>query len=112
MPLIAPAAAGHIDDAGRVAEFGLEEVTLNLELLDGIERRVDGGIAHAWVANLGTIIKIAGGTLPLAAHINRAVGAASCLGHKTLICTRTRLGVRNLWHNPRRQRTQCQVIAA
>jgi len=49
------ATAGDIDDAGRVAELGLEEIALNFEFLHHIERRSDGAIADPRVAHFHAI---------------------------------------------------------
>src|SRR5258708_3977699 len=75
MPFVRARLGGHVDNTRRVAELGLEEVALNFEFLYRIERRVHGRVAYARVAQLDAIEQVAGGTFPLAAHQNAAVGS-------------------------------------
>ena len=108
VPLIGAAAAGDIDDAGGIAEFGLEEVALDLELLHGIERGGHRTIADARVAEFDAIEEVGGGTLALAADKQRAIRAAGSAADET----GGPLRGRDLGHDARGERAEGEVITA
>ena len=106
--LVGAGLGGDVDDAGGVAEFGLEEIALDLEFLDGVEGRVDGGVADARVAEFDAVEQVAGGAFALAADEDAAVGALGGGGDEA---GRAFAG-RDLGDDAGRERAEGEVIAA